>query len=473
MRRIVVFGGSLNPPGLHHEAMAEESAKFADEVIIFPCGPRTEKETTNLIAVNHRAAMVDLAFSGMEKVRVDLSDLEEPVFTRTHLLQERFESLGEIWHFVGSDQVVGGKQGRSKIQTEWVNGRQLWHDLKYLVINADSDFNEDDLPPQSHYIYMPDLRGRSTEIRRAAYNRNSAIRNMVSPKVADYIERYDLYRGLAVRNESMLITENVSEFLPVVDAKNKKALRVFESLDLPVSGDQPKAILVIGGDGFMLRAIKNHWRLRLPFIGVNAGHVGFLLNDLESGSEKKFCESENTFRLFHLPMLQVNYTTIKGETGETLCFNDAWVERATAQTAWLNIEADGEDLLGQVIADRFLVATAAGSTAYARVMGAPPLLVNTESLLLASSGMIEPTWSYGQLPIDSLVKITALNRRKRPIQGFADGQALAGGEFLKEVVIHRSRIAAVELGFNPERDLAKKISQLQFPNLRKKRRKKS
>ena len=52
--------------------------------------------------------------------------------------------------------------------------------------------------------------------------------------------------------------------------------------------DVANLIVVIGGDGTMLHAIREHWRSRLPFLGVNAGHLGFLLNgspELEEGGD--------------------------------------------------------------------------------------------------------------------------------------------------------------------------------------------
>jgi len=34
-----------------------------------------------------------------------------------------------------------------------------------------------------------------------------------------------------------------------------------------------------------LRAIRKLFRLRLPFFGINCGHVGFLLNECEASVE--------------------------------------------------------------------------------------------------------------------------------------------------------------------------------------------
>ena len=37
-------------------------------------------------------------------------------------------------------------------------------------------------------------------------------------------------------------------------------------------------IIVIGGDGFMLSALKNITNMQKPFYGINAGNYGFLMN---------------------------------------------------------------------------------------------------------------------------------------------------------------------------------------------------
>ena len=46
----------------------------------------------------------------------------------------------------------------------------------------------------------------------------------------------------------------------------------------PCVNEPAEVIVVIGGDGTMLRAIRKHWRERLPFYGINTGGLGFLLS---------------------------------------------------------------------------------------------------------------------------------------------------------------------------------------------------
>ena len=58
----------------------------------------------------------------------------------------------------------------------------------------------------------------------------------------------------------------------------------------------------------MLRAIREHWRIRIPFYGINTGHLGFLLND---SREIDFLEQELV--LYPMPLLWVEVESLEGE----------------------------------------------------------------------------------------------------------------------------------------------------------------
>ena len=174
---------------------------------------------------------------------------------------------------------------------------------------------------------------------------------------------------------------------------------------------------MIGGDGTMLRAIRQHWRDRLPFYGLNTGHLGFLLNDPDG---LRFWEDD--LRLYQLPLLWVETVAPDGERLGGLAFNDCWVERETGQTAWVEVVVNGQVRMPRVVADGMLVATAAGSTSYARAMGATPLPFNAPLLTLAGSNVLKPEfWHPAVLTGDSVVTVRNLDPVKRPLRGFLDG----------------------------------------------------
>jgi NAD+ kinase len=215
---------------------------------------------------------------------------------------------------------------------------------------------------------------------------------------------------------------------------------------------------VVGGDGAMLRSIREHWRARLPFFGINAGHLGFLLNAPEQVNAGAFPPSDVIFR--QLPMLFLEFEDEDGQTRTAHGFNDAWLERATSQSAWLEITVNNVRRIPKLVSDGALVATAAGSTAYARSMGASPLLADTPAWLLVGSNVLEPAhWRSALLSPDTTVEIRSLDPQNRPVQAFVDGLSMG-----RVVALHArlSRAAAAELVFCASHDMAEKIAAIQF-----------
>jgi nicotinate (nicotinamide) nucleotide adenylyltransferase len=456
-RHIALFGGSFNPPGRHHREIAAALSRHFDEVIVVPCGPRPDKPEVNFVSPVHRAAMVDLNFAGLDKVRVELFDLEACTFTRTCELEKHFAPLGEIWHVVGADLLLGGGNGGSAIHTGWRHGEQLWRESRFAVLERPGyPIQTGDLPPRHRRIPL-ELAGSSSQIRSNVYHGHN-LDNLLTPAVAHYIERHGLYRGVAPSRQSSWVLQRAC-FKLVVDEGNPLAVTLSAQLQ-PHAGPDPELIVVVGGDGTMLRAIREHWRMRVPFYGLNAGHLGFLLNQrspLEClGQELALCEA---------PLLYVQAETASGERLESLAFNDAWVERATGQTAWIQVKVNGVERLRQLVADGAIVSTPSGSTAYARAMGAIPLPLNTPALLLAGSNVLRPAfWRPAVLPFDSTVELRTLDPEKRPLKGYIDGVSQG---LLHSLSARASNIAAAELVFTPEHDPAAKLAQIQFPEIEK------
>ena len=137
------------------------------------------------------------------------------------------------------------------------------------------------------------------------------------------------------------------------------------------------------------------------------------------------------------------------------------MERATGQTAWLQVKVGQQVRLPKLVCDGLLLSTPAGSTAYARSMGATPLLAETPAWLLVGSNVMQPAnWHSALLSLDTEVQMVGLNVEKRPLNGFVDG--VPQGE-VREMHVRVSRAASVELAFLPSHDMAEKIAAVQFP----------
>ena len=114
-----------------------------------------------------------------------------------------------------------------------------------------------------------------------------------------------------------------------------------------------------------------------------------------------------------------------------------------------------------MVADGALVSTAGGSASYARAMGAAPLPLSTQALLLVGSNVLYPVfWQPAVLPLNSVIEFRTLDPDKRPLNSYVDG--VPQGQ-ISWMGIKTSNIAAVELAFDPGYDPAEKLARIQFP----------
>jgi NAD+ kinase len=458
--RIAVFGGSFDPPGLHHRLVVEEMVQHFDRVIVVPCGPRPDKMATNEVESVYRAALTDITFRDVAKVEVDLFDLEQAVHTTTDELDQRYSNLGDVWHIVGSDLTEGGRTGNSVIQKSWKMGDEVWNTLRFAVVaKGNSQPSPDDLPPQSKLYTLKTPSDCSSAMISEKIFKREPYGHLVTPEIKAYIERYGLYRG-RIPSKATHWALGHSRVLLFWDQRNPKARACADTLKEFHHPEKPECVVAIGGDGTMIRAIRQHWRLRVPFFGINTGHLGFLLNDTSALPETLFPPGETFVR--QLPMLYVSMTTADGGHKEALAFNDAWVERASSQSAWLQVGVNGRVRMEKMVSDGALVSTAAGSTAYARSMGVSPLLADTPGWLLVGSNVMSPAgWKSALLPNDAFVEIVSIGGDKRPLQAFVDGRSMGS---VTSIRARMSRIATVELAFCSLHDLAEKIAEIQFPS---------
>ena len=452
-RTLAVYGGSFNPPGRHHRAIVEQLFRSFDGVVVVPCGPRPDKPFTNDVEPVHRAAMVDLNFRSLPAARVDLFDLEASTFTRTYELDRTYRGEGEVWHVVSDEFVRGGASGASAIQHTWARGPELWAEARFAILNRSGrPLDPADLPPR-HRLFEVQHDGSSQEIRDRVFH-HRPIEDLVIPEVGHYIRRHRLYRGMAAPRLTRFRLERL-RCMVIADERNPESLAVARRLDVH-SHDDPELIVVAGGDGTMLRAIREHWRRRIPFYGINTGHLGFLLND-----SRGLDPVQQDLVLYHMPLLRVEVESLDGRRSSSLAFNDAWVERATGQTAWLRLLINDQERIEKLVGDGLLVATAAGSTSYAHAMGATPVPLNTAALLLVGSNVLHPLrWRPAVLPFETCIEVRTLDPVKRPLQAFIDGVPQGHVQSLRARV---SNIAAVELAFLPDHDPSFKLAKLQFP----------
>jgi NAD+ kinase len=129
-------------------------------------------------------------------------------------------------------------------------------------------------------------------------------------------------------------------------------------------------VVVLGGDGTMLRALRRTLGTRMPVVGVNFGAVGFLTSmkaeALEKGLERIFA---GDYVVAELPTLE-----IEAGAKRHVAINDIVVASSIiGRMIQLGWAVGGEDL-GEVPCDGVICSTPSGSTGYNLSNGGPVLV---------------------------------------------------------------------------------------------------
>lgn len=188
------------------------------------------------------------------------------------------------------------------------------------------------------------------------------------------------YLGLVTRPESPEVEQIGRELAAWL---RDRGLRV----DLNHIAAGMDLLVVLGGDGTLLRVAGEASLLRLPVLGVNLGHLGFLA---EVEAEEMYealatLLSEEETRMEERIMLLAS--TVNGATGEqsppVLALNEVViVKKSTEAMIRLRCWADRE-YVTTYRADGLIMATPTGSTAYNLSAGGPVVHAELDAVVLS------------------------------------------------------------------------------------------
>lgn len=145
---------------------------------------------------------------------------------------------------------------------------------------------------------------------------------------------------------------------------------------------ETECILVVGGDGTLLRAARNIAERNIPLIGINTGHLGYLC-ELEADTVLagvKHLLTEDNYTIEQRMQLSGCCITRSGREQERTALNDIVIHRCgRLQVVDLIISVNGE-YLNTYRADGIIIATPTGSTGYSMSAGGP--IVDPKASLL-------------------------------------------------------------------------------------------
>ena len=178
-------------------------------------------------------------------------------------------------------------------------------------------------------------------------------------------------------------------------------------------GADADIVIVLGGDGTMLRALQRYLGSGTAVFGVNFGRVGFLTSmhesELEAGISRVFAGEHEVLELATLDV------EVEGE--RAVAVNDVVV---TSATLGRMVELDwrsGRKCSGRVPCDGVICATPTGSTAYNLSNGGPVLVWGLDAMAvtfvaphsLHARSLVVPRRPGGRRP-----EPNARRRRRRP-----------------------------------------------------------
>ena len=130
-------------------------------------------------------------------------------------------------------------------------------------------------------------------------------------------------------------------------------------------------LLVFGGDGTILRAVRESNGCQTPILGINVGRLGFLnavaASNLPQALQKIW---DNDFTIERRPLLTAT-GRCQGKTIHSTALNDIVISHgAVSRVIELEVSVNGEALT-QYRGDGLIVSSPTGSTAYSLSAGGP------------------------------------------------------------------------------------------------------
>ena len=112
--------------------------------------------------------------------------------------------------------------------------------------------------------------------------------------------------------------------------------------------ERADVIVVLGGDGQMLQAMRDSIRHNLPLFGVNCGRIGFLMNEFgDEALPERIAAADRA----ELHPLQMAATTLDGERHEALAMNEVALLRQTHNAAHCAIDINDKREMEMLVCD--------------------------------------------------------------------------------------------------------------------------
>lgn len=221
---------------------------------------------------------------------------------------------------------------------------------------------------------------------------------------------------------------------------------------LQIVDEAPDLVVSIGGDGTMLRTIREYKKYGVPFVGINAGRLGFLPNfssDREALSSLIDKIKSGNYRVIMRPLLDVETTDEDGGHYKNDAFNELVVKFSNMKMMEIGIEISGRHF-NDFTGDGIVISTPLGSTGYAIWAGAAALNPELPCYQLTpinpnNASIRNPLLYPLVLPEKEEITLHIRNREKTPVVVSMDANSYESRLFQRiDVKIAEERVQVIE-----------------------------
>ena len=142
-----------------------------------------------------------------------------------------------------------------------------------------------------------------------------------------------------------------------------------------ISSDFEK-VLVFGGDGTMLDAVRHSLPFDIPVLGVNLGYLGFLTNFDKDVTVEDLAKALRSDEYVSKSLLNVEYNK-----HNYLALNDFVIKSLSARPIVIDLYIDG-NFADTFKSDGLIISTPTGSTAYSLSAGGPIVTPDVRAIII-------------------------------------------------------------------------------------------
>lgn len=211
-------------------------------------------------------------------------------------------------------------------------------------------------------------------------------------------------------------------------------------------------VVSLGGDGTILRAARLVGKSRVPILGINFGHLGFLVNSSEDGVVPIVAAAlAGDVTREERASLHVDLISEGNVVASRFALNEFSVTRgALGRIIDFGLEISGNHIV-DMRGDGLVVSSATGSTAYALSAGGPLVAPDFKGLILV------PLAPHSLLsraivtdPSDIVEIDLSRNPESREASYFVDGEFISLDEPIDRVLVRKSHNPTILLRYKNE-----------------------